>query len=178
MAAITYFDGEWHDGSPPVMGPMTQSFMHGSTVVDNTLLTRSGARTGLITTEGYRDSLQIARSFIPGGRGGWVIYNKSENLAPLECTVEVPERIGAKGDEVRPLDEDKAREAVQEDPLSVQVRSDWAEPGETLTPGCSIGISRKLMPVCGLPSVLVRTRQKIQSPYWPSVVQVFCPLTT
>ena len=34
MAAITYFDGEWHDGSPPVMGPMTQSFMHGSTVFD------------------------------------------------------------------------------------------------------------------------------------------------
>ncbi len=34
------------------------------------------------------------------------------------------------------------------------------------------------MPVCGLPSVLVRTRQKIHSPYWPSVVQVFWPLTT
>lgn len=34
MAAITYFDGAWHDGSPPVMGPMTQSFMHGSTVFD------------------------------------------------------------------------------------------------------------------------------------------------
>ena len=33
------------------------------------------------------------------------------------------------------------------------------------------------MPVCGLPSLLVRTRQKIQSPYWPSVVQVFWPLT-
>lgn len=34
MAAITYYDGEWHDGSPAVMGPMTQSFMHGSTVFD------------------------------------------------------------------------------------------------------------------------------------------------
>ena len=33
------------------------------------------------------------------------------------------------------------------------------------------------MPVCGLPSLLVRTRQKIQSPYWPRVVQVFWPLT-
>ena len=34
MQAITFFDGEWHDGSPPVMGPLTQSFMHGSTVFD------------------------------------------------------------------------------------------------------------------------------------------------
>lgn len=33
------------------------------------------------------------------------------------------------------------------------------------------------MPVCGFPSLLVRTRQKIHSPYWPRVVHVFCPLT-
>ena len=86
--------------------------MHGTTVATNTILTGNGARVGLVTTEGYRDILQIARSFIPGGLGGWVIYNKSDNLAPLECTIEVPERIGAKGDEVRPLDEDKAREGT------------------------------------------------------------------
>jgi hypothetical protein len=49
--------------------------------------------------------------------------------------------------------------------------------GRTVTPGDFMSISRKLMPVCGLPSVLVRTRQNIQSPYWPSVVQVFWPLT-
>jgi hypothetical protein len=40
-----------------------------------------------------------------------------------------------------------------------------------------MSMSRKLMPICGLPSLLVRTRQKIHSPYWPSVVQVFWPLT-
>jgi hypothetical protein len=34
------------------------------------------------------------------------------------------------------------------------------------------------MPRCFLAVGSVRTRQKIQSPYWPSVVQVFCPLTT
>lgn len=34
MAAITWWDGAWHDGSPPVMGPLSQSFMHGSTVFD------------------------------------------------------------------------------------------------------------------------------------------------
>lgn len=34
MAAITFFEDAWHDGNPRVMGPMTQSFMHGSTVFD------------------------------------------------------------------------------------------------------------------------------------------------
>ena len=34
MAAITWFDGQWVDGSPPIMGPLSQSFMHGSTVFD------------------------------------------------------------------------------------------------------------------------------------------------
>ncbi|MDE0382217.1 MAG: hypothetical protein OXI20_23525, partial [Rhodospirillales bacterium] len=45
----------------------TALFMHGSTVVDNTLLTRSGARTGLITTEGFEDTLVITR----GAYGRW-----------------------------------------------------------------------------------------------------------
>ena len=49
--------------------------------------------------------------------------------------------------------------------------------GRTVTPGDFMSTSRKLMPVWGLPSLLVRTRQKIHSPYWPSVVQVFWPLT-
>ena len=49
--------------------------------------------------------------------------------------------------------------------------------GRTVMPGVFMLISRKLMPSCWRPSVLVRTRQKIQSAYWPSVFQVFWPLT-
>ena len=49
--------------------------------------------------------------------------------------------------------------------------------GRVSMAGWRMLISRKLMPVCGLPSVLVRTRQKIHLPYWPIVVQVFWPLT-
>ncbi len=79
-------------------------FMHGTTVATNTVLTGSGARVGLVTTRGYRQVLQIARSFVPGGLGGWVIYNKSAPLAPLELTIEADERIGARGDVVRKLD--------------------------------------------------------------------------
>ena len=83
--------------------------MHGTTVATNTVLTGTGARCGLVTTKGYRQVLQIARSFVPGGLGGWVIYNKSQPLAPLACTIEIEERIGAKGDVVTPLNETQVR---------------------------------------------------------------------
>ena len=83
--------------------------MHGTTVATNTVLTSTGARCGLVTTVGYRQVLQIARSFVPGGLGGWVIYNKSLPMAPLACTIEAHERVGAKGDIVRPLDEQPLR---------------------------------------------------------------------
>jgi N-methylhydantoinase A len=77
--------------------------MHGTTVATNTILEMSGAKVGLVTTKGYRQVLQIARSFVPGGLGGWVIYNKSLPLAPLALTVEADERIGADGSMVGKL---------------------------------------------------------------------------
>jgi len=86
---------------------------HGTTVATNAILTGRGARVGLVTTTGYRQTLQIARSFVPGGLGGWVVYNKSEPLAPLECTVEVPERTGADGTIIQELDEAATRRSLQ-----------------------------------------------------------------
>jgi N-methylhydantoinase A len=87
--------------------------MHGTTVATNTVLTGTGARCGLVTTVGYRQVLQIARSFVPGGLGGWVIYNKSLPMAPLACTIEAKERMSAKGDVVTPLDESHLREQLR-----------------------------------------------------------------
>ncbi len=87
-------------------------FMHGTTVATNTVLTGSGAKVGLVTTKGYRQVLQIARSFVPGGLGGWVIYNKSLPIAPLALTIEADERIGARGEVVRKLDEAKLRRSL------------------------------------------------------------------
>ena len=63
----------------------------------------------MVTTKGYKDVLQIARSFVPGGLGGWVIWNKRPPLAPLELTVEADERIGADGQVVVPLNEAAVR---------------------------------------------------------------------
>ena len=87
--------------------------LHGTTVATNAILTGSGAKVGLVTTQGYRQVLQIARSFVPGALSGWVLYNKSEPLASLECTVEVSERISATGEVVAPLDEARARQALR-----------------------------------------------------------------
>ena len=88
--------------------------MHGTTVATNTVLTGTGARCGLVTTRGYRQVLQIARSFVPGGLGGWVIYNKSLPMAPLSCTIEADERISAQGEIVRSLDEQRLRQDLRE----------------------------------------------------------------
>jgi len=90
-----------------------QNVMHGSTVATNAILTGKGARVGLVTTKGYRHVLQIARSFVPGGLGAWVIFNKTPPLAPLALTVEAHERIGAKGEIVETLDEEKLRQSLQ-----------------------------------------------------------------
>ena len=51
--------------------------MHGTTVATNAVLTGKGARVGLVTTRGYKHTLQVARSFCPGGLGGWGSYVKS-----------------------------------------------------------------------------------------------------
>jgi N-methylhydantoinase A len=61
--------------------------MHGTTVATNAVLTGRGARVGLVTTAGFEDTLQVARSWCPGGLGGWVSYVKSPLLAPLELTI-------------------------------------------------------------------------------------------
>jgi N-methylhydantoinase A len=87
--------------------------MHGTTVATNTVLTGTGAKCGLVTTQGYRQVLQIARSFVPGGLGGWVIYNKSLPLAPLALTIEADERVSAQGQIVRPLNEEKLRASLR-----------------------------------------------------------------
>src|SRR3954449_12700383 len=80
--------------------------LHGTTVATNAVLEGKGAKVGLVVTRGYRQVLQVARSFVPGGLAAWVIWPKPEPLAALENTVEALERVGAKGDVVTPLDED------------------------------------------------------------------------
>lgn len=87
--------------------------MHGTTVATNAVLTGKGAIVGLVTTSGYEDTLQVARSFCPGGLGGWVSFVKKPLLAPLELTIGASERIAADGAVVRDLDEAQLRVDLQ-----------------------------------------------------------------
>ena len=87
--------------------------MHGTTVATNAVLTGRGAKVGLVTTSGYEDTLQVARSFCPGGLGGWVSFVKKPLLAPLELTIGASERIGAGGEIVEDLDEAQLRIDLQ-----------------------------------------------------------------
>jgi N-methylhydantoinase A len=76
--------------------------LHACTVATNAILERSGARVALVTTEGFRDVLELRRVRVP--RLYDPLYQKPEPLVPRERRFEVDERIGAKGDIVRPLD--------------------------------------------------------------------------
>ena len=77
--------------------------VHGSTVSTNTLLTRRGARTVLITTKGFRDTLVIGRQARPE------LYalhpTRPAPLVPKRLRFEVDERVAADGAVVRPLDD-------------------------------------------------------------------------
>jgi N-methylhydantoinase A len=84
-------------------------FLHGTTVATNAVLEGKGARVGLIVTQGYRQIMQIARSFVPGGLAGWIVWPKPEPLAALEDTFEIAGRMTAQGKELRPIDDDDIR---------------------------------------------------------------------
>lgn len=97
--------------------------MHGTTVATNAVLTGKGAKVGLVTTAGYKQVLQVARSFCPGGLGGWVSYVKKPLLAPLELTIEAEERMGADGQRVKALDTESFKQRLQELKASGQVEA-------------------------------------------------------
>ncbi|MEO5745768.1 MAG: hydantoinase/oxoprolinase family protein [Terracoccus sp.] len=135
--------------------------LHGTTVATNAILEGKGARVGLVTTKGFRQVLQIARSFVPGGLAGWIIWPKPEPLAALEDTVEVIGRIGSAGEVVTPLDEDDVRAQLavlreqQVEALSISLINSFANPAHErrvaeiaaeVLPGLSVSISSSVLP--------------------------------
>jgi len=88
-------------------------FLHGTTVATNAVLEGKGAKVGLIVTEGYRQVLQIARSFVPGGLAAWIVWPKPEPMAELEATVEVSGRMDAYGKEIRKVDAAQVEKALK-----------------------------------------------------------------
>ena len=83
--------------------------VHGTTATTHAVLERKVARVGLITTRGFRDTLELGRRTRPKPYG---LTGTFEPLIPRELRLEVTERIGAEGDVVVPLDEEEVRAAV------------------------------------------------------------------
>jgi Hydantoinase/oxoprolinase N-terminal region/Hydantoinase/oxoprolinase len=78
-------------------------FVHGSTVVINAITERRGSPTALLTTEGFRDVLEIGRANRPDLYN--LSYRKPKPFVPRRLRFEVRERISHTGDVVVPLDE-------------------------------------------------------------------------
>ncbi len=135
--------------------------MHGTTVATNTVLQYNGAKVALVTTKGYRQVLQIARSFVPGGLGGWVIYNKPDPLAALDLTIEANERMSAQGEIVDALDESDIQRKLEAlrgrgvEALTVSLINAYADGAherrirdiaELVLPGIPVSISSDVIP--------------------------------
>ena len=83
--------------------PELDAVVHGTTLVANTIIERKGAKVGLITTKGFRDSLEMGREIRYDLYD--LFFEKPEPLAPRFLRQPVDERIDAKGNVLRPLDE-------------------------------------------------------------------------
>ena len=85
-------------------------FVHGSTVTINAVLERKGARTGLITTQGFRDVYEIGRGNRPEGYN--LFFKRPVPLVPRDLRLEVDERLYATGEVLTPLDEKSATATI------------------------------------------------------------------
>ncbi len=84
--------------------------LHGTTVASNAVLERAGARTGLITTHGFRDVLEIRRLRMP--RLYDLAWEKPVPLVARRLRTEVTERVDARGEIVEPLHPDEVERAL------------------------------------------------------------------
>ena len=105
---------------------------HGTTTGTNAVLERKGAVCGLITTRGFRDTLELGRRTRPTNYG---LFGTYDPLIPRSHRIEVDERLDADGNVLLPLDEDQVREAVRRlrdagvESLVVSFLHSYANPG-------------------------------------------------
>ncbi len=86
--------------------------VHATTVATNTILEHKGARTALVTTEGFRDVLEMRRLRIPVMYD--LQYDKPAPLVPRRLRFELSERLGAQGEVKKALDEAQARDIADQ----------------------------------------------------------------
>lgn len=122
------------------------AFVHGTTVGTNAVLERKGAVCGLVTTQGFRDTLELGRRTRPTPYG---MIGAFEPLISRERRIEIPERIDAAGRVLVPLDEQALRTAIQAlissgvEALVIHFLHSYANPAHELR---AAGIAREMWP--------------------------------
>ncbi|WKZ48967.1 MAG: hydantoinase/oxoprolinase family protein [Anaerolineales bacterium] len=94
----------------PELAQKMKEVIHGTTLVINAIIERKGARTGLITTDGFRDVLELGRETRYAPYDVFAEFPKPLVSRPLR--MEVSERMRADGSVLRPLDVNQATETV------------------------------------------------------------------
>ncbi len=120
--------------------------IHGTTTTTNAVLERKVAKVGLVTTAGFRDTLELGRRTRPRAYG---MIGTFEPLIPRERRLEVDERMNVAGEVVVPLDEDQLRRAIARllamgcESLVIHFLHAYANPAHELRAG---EIARSLWP--------------------------------
>lgn len=110
--------------------------LHGSTVAINTVIQERGAKVGLITTEGFRDVLELGRGNRPEVYN--LLYKPPRPLVPRYLRFEVPERMTHRGEVLVPLDEEAVERAALElgrlgvEAVAICFLHDYANPAHEL----------------------------------------------
>ena len=86
------------------------SIVHGTTIGTNALIERKGARTGLITTKGFRDVLEMRRRDRPRT---WGLWGSFSHVVPRDLSIEIDERTLADGAILAPVDADEVTRAAE-----------------------------------------------------------------
>jgi N-methylhydantoinase A len=131
---------------------------HGTTATTNAVITQTGARTGLITTRGFRDVLELRRH----NRGEIydILWDPPEPLVPRQLRLEVTERVNYAGQVIVPLAEDEVTAALERlreegiESLAICFFHSYANPchearakeiAATVWPGLYVSISSELL---------------------------------
>ncbi|MCC6675218.1 MAG: hydantoinase/oxoprolinase family protein, partial [Thermomicrobiales bacterium] len=114
------------------------AFIHGSTVATNALVTGRGAITGLITTKGFRDILEIRRIDRPDDHIYNIFWEKPKPLVPRRRRLEISARMMFDGTVLSPIDETEVRVVTEKlleegvDSIAVCLLHAYADPSHEL----------------------------------------------
>jgi N-methylhydantoinase A len=133
--------------------------IHGTTLVINSIIERKGARTGLITTRGFRDILEIGREIRYAPYDIFAEFPRP--LVPRRYRLEVDERIRSNGDILKALDSEEAKQVVHAlldmgvESIAVCLINSFENPVHELmieeiikreAPGINVSISYRVLP--------------------------------